>query len=204
MYTLYHSLGACSVATQVVLRQLNQSFEVINKNQVADFTKINPTGTVPALVDGNTTITEGAAILLHILDKQPNDLLPPSGIKRSKAIEEIMFANATMHPAYGRLFFLAQNVEDEDARLAAFNASAQAINKLWSVVESKLQSQPFIGGDKPSVADILLSVYATWGAYFPVDIVLGENVQKMLNSVQSLPSFKAVVATDKAEQDTHE
>lgn len=197
MYTLYYSQGACSVATQVVLRELGQEVKIIDVKQLDNFKAINPVGTVPVLVDGEQTMTEGAAIMLHILNKHKSSLFPENESDRRQAIQNIMFANATMHPAYGRLFFIAQNVSDEKVKQAVLNKAAESINDLWQVVENLLANKSFLGGDNPSAADIMLTVYSRWGAYHPVDIIFGEKTSAMLTAVQAMPSFKK---TDEAEQ----
>ncbi len=196
MYVLYYSQGACSVATQVVLRELGQEVKLIDVQQVDNFKAINPVASVPVLIDGDDTLTEGAAIMLHLLTKHKNALFPEKASERQQAIQDIMFANATMHPAYGRLFFLAQNINDEFVKQATLNKAAESINLLWQVIESQLTDKVFLGGDSPSAADIMLSVYSRWGAYFPVDIIIGEKTTQMLNAVQAMASFKL---TDEAE-----
>jgi glutathione S-transferase len=105
MYTLYYLPGACSLATQVVLHELNQPVELVDIQQLSNFTDINPVGKVPVLIDGDGTLLEGAAILLHLFSKHESPMMPASGASRAKAIEDILFANATMHPAYGRFFY---------------------------------------------------------------------------------------------------
>ncbi len=196
MYVLYYSQGACSVATQVVLRELGQEVKLIDVQQIDNFKAINPVASVPVLIDGDETLTEGAAIMLHLLTKHKNALFPEKASERQQAIQDIMFANASMHPAYGRLFFLAQNINDELVKQTLLNKAAESINHLWQVVENKLAEHAFLGGDSPSAADIMLSVYSRWGGYFPVDIIIGEKTTKMLNAVQAMASFKL---TDEAE-----
>jgi len=212
MYTLYYLPGACSLATQVVLHELDQAVEIIDKQQVDDFTAINPVGTVPVLVDNSAigqegaTRREGAAIILYLLNKHQNSMLPVTGAARELAIQDIMFANATMHPAYSRLFFIAQNISDkkidEQAKQSAFEAAAQAITRLWQVVEQQLDHKPeekkFLGGDQPSAADIMLTVYSRWGASFPVAIQMGPNTQKMLEAVLAMPSFQRALTAEQS------
>jgi len=195
MYTLYYSQGACSVATQVVLRELGQEVTLIDVQQLSDFEKINAVGTVPVLIDGDKTLTEGAAIMLYLLNKHSSALFPESA--RHQATQDIMFANATMHPAYGRLFFLGQNVINEKIKQETLNTAAVSINRLWKIIESQLANKRFLGGDSPSAADIMLTVYSSWGAYFPVDIVIGDKTLAMIIAVQAMPSF---IKTAKAEQ----
>ncbi|WMN61384.1 glutathione S-transferase family protein [Pseudoalteromonas xiamenensis] len=191
MYTLYYMTGACSLATQVVLRELGVEFKLINKDSVEDFKAINPVGAVPVLLDNGKKYTEGAAILLHLLDKHANNLFPASGDAREEAIQNLLFANATMHPAYSKLFFIGQSMTDTEVKQAALESAAQSINQLWKVVEAKLANQPFLGGNHYSAADILLTVYHSWGQYFPVDIVIGDKTAKLIDTVSNLPSFKA-------------
>ncbi|MCJ8294231.1 MAG: glutathione S-transferase family protein [Colwellia sp.] len=197
MYTLYYSQGACSVATQVVLRELGQEIEIVDVKKIDDFKTINSVGAVPVLIDGKKALTEGAAIMLHILNKHKSSLFPENENDRQQAIQDIMFANATMHPAYGRLFFLAENINDEKVKQDTLNTAAESINQLWKIVENQLADKNFLGGDSPSAADIMLTVYSRWGAYFPVDIIFGEKTTKMLSAVQAMPNF---IKTDEAEQ----
>jgi glutathione S-transferase len=197
VYTLYYSQGACSVAIQVVLRELGQDLNIIDVSKLKNFKDINPVGSVPVLVDGNNILTEGAAIMLHIINKHKSSLFSESENDRQHVIQNIMFANATMHPAYSKLFFLEQNISDMKTKQAALNAAAKSINQLWQVVEKQLKDKTFLGGDSPSPADIMLAVYSRWGAYFPVDITFGVKTSKMLSAVKAMPNF---IKTDEAEQ----
>lgn len=199
MYTLYYLPDACSLATQVVLHELGQDVDIVDIQQLNDFTAINPVGSVPVLIDGDSTLREGAAILLHLLNKHQSHMLPYSGAGREQAIQDILFANATMHPAYSRLFFIAQHIDDESARQVAFTAAAEAISKLWQVVEQQLAEQAFLGDDRASAADILLAVYSRWGASFPVTIAQGSNTAQMLAAVQTMPSFQRAIAAEQAQ-----
>jgi len=137
-------------------------------------------------------------VILYLLNKHQNALLPTSGEAYERGVENIMFANATMHPAYSRLFFIAQYIADESVKQLAFEAATAAINHLWQVVENKLTTQPYLSGNKPSAADIMLAVYSRWGASFPVQITQGKNTQKMLSAVQALPSFQLALANEQA------
>lgn len=193
MYSLYFLPGACSLATQVVLRELDQPFELIHRDKQANFSNINPVNAVPALVEGEKIYTEGAAIIWHLLTEHPSALMPED---RDSALMDIMFANATMHPAYGRLFFLSQHDDAANRFSDLFESAAQAITALWRVVESRLQNQPFLGGEKASAADIMLAVYARWGGMFPVDIHMGPKTLSMLDHIYSSPSFVAALEAE--------
>lgn len=190
MYTLYFLPGACSLATQAILNEINEPVNLIHKQDAEHYETLNPTGTVPVLIDQDRVLNEGVAILLHLLDKHENQLLPRDGESRQEAIENMMFANASMHPAYGRLFFTNGNITNEEGKQQALAASANAISHLWTVVEKKLQGKAYLGGNSVSPADFMLAVYSRWGQFFDVDITIPTQVQQMIDKVIARDSFK--------------
>lgn len=200
MYTLYYLPGTCSLAVHTMLIELNQDFRIIERSEVEDYSAINPVGMVPVLVDNDFVVREGAAIMLYLMEKHLSPKLPPVGETRSQAIQDLMFANATMHPAYGRLFFIEGTITDTAVKKVALAAATKTINTLWAVVECKLQDQHFLGGSEPGVADILLKVYSRWGGAFDVDIQFGPKTQAMLDAVEQLPSFQRALQTEAQKQ----
>jgi glutathione S-transferase len=199
MYKLYYSPGACSLAIHVLLNELNQPVEMILKKDVKDFAAINPTGAVPVLDDDGVVLPEGAAIVLHLLEKHKSPMLPASGPARANALKWLMFANATMHPAYSKMFFVKGNVTDKTAQEQAAKAAAEGLTKLWAIVDAQLAKTLYVCGQEISAADILLSVYANWAGYFTVEVPLGVNVKRMLKNVSSRPSFQKALKAEQVE-----
>ncbi len=196
MYQLYYLPGACSQAIHVLLLELGQQVELINKNTVSDFAALNPLGTVPVLVDGDKVLREGAALVLYLLGKHPNSMLATSGVTREQAIENLMLANASLHPAYAKLFFLRAHVLDETALAAGYQAAVKDIEQLWQVVDDRLAQKLYLGGEQPSPADLLLAVYASWGGYFSLVIKLGSNVERMIAAVRARPAFQQALIAE--------
>jgi len=198
MYTLYFLPGACSLATQAILHELNLPVELIHKQDADHYESLNPSGTVPVLIDQRRVLNEGVAILLYLLDKHDNQLIAGDGEARHRAIEHMLLANTSMHPAYGRLFFIERHITQAEGKQQAFAAAASAINALWAAVETKLQGNFYLGGESPSPADFLLAVYSRWGQSFPVDIVIGPSARRMIGSVIARDSFQKALQREKA------
>jgi glutathione S-transferase len=196
MYKLYYTPGACPLAIHALLNELNQDVEVIDRNKVSDFDKLGSRGMVPVLVDNGQVIREGAAIILYLLEKHKNQMLPEGGLEKTRFIEWLMFANATMHPAYGRLFFIGNTLADGPAKEQALNAASDQINKLWASLDAQLANSTFIFGERISVVDMMLTVYASWGAYFPVDILMSDKVKRLIAAVQAHPAYIKAVADE--------
>lgn len=202
MYKLYYSPGACSMGVHVTLNECNQpvTLEKIDtmagQGRTPEFLKINPRGQIPVLVDGDQVIREGAAILIHILEKHQSPLLPQSGPARDSALEWLMFANATLHPAYARMFFLKRNNASEGP-LA--DAATAAINNLWQEVEQRLSQSPYIAGAQMTVADILITVIANWSGNLPQPVAIGPNTKRLLKEISSRPSYQKALAAEQVE-----
>jgi glutathione S-transferase len=201
MYQLYYLPGACSLAIHALLNELNQPVEAIDRNKATDFDQLESRGMVPVLVDNGQVIREGAAIILYLLDKHKHQMLPESGLEKARFIEWLMFANATMHPAYGRLFFIGKALDDGTAKEQALSAASDAINALWGAVDKQLQQSTFVCGERITVVDMMLAVYASWGQYFPVDILMSDKVRRMIEAVKAHPAFiKAIEDQQNASQ----
>lgn len=190
MYTLYHLPGSCSLVTLTLLLQMDQPVKLIHRDSVAEFHKINPVGAVPALTNSHGKLfLEGGAIVTYLYEQHDARWQQMTEIERHAQLQDVFFANATVHPAYNRLFFIQRVLLEESARETALQAAADAINSLWQVVESRLIAQPFLGGKQPSPADIMLTVYSRWGARFAVTIEIGPRCQQLIKRVTALAAF---------------
>lgn len=145
-------------------------------------------------------IREGAVILLYLLKKHKNSLLPTSGTERVIALEWLMSCNATLHPAYAKVFFGLKNFEGETQQ-KVITAAIQQINKLWEEVENRLSANPYLCGKNLTVADILLTVIANWASYFADkgQVKLDDNTKKLLRNVIGRPSYQKALATENVE-----
>jgi glutathione S-transferase len=201
MYTLYYSPGACSMAIHVALNECNQPVKLekldmmAGQNRTPEFLKINPLGQVPALIDDGQVLLEGAAQLIHILEKHNSPLLPKSGKERDAALHWLMFCNASLHPAYGRMFFLMKNKADD----GLVDTATKMLNKMWDYVEQQLSQTPYLAGEQITMGDILMTVIANWSARMPKPITIGPNTKKMLQKVITRPAYKKALETEQVE-----
>ncbi|MBP7253287.1 MAG: glutathione S-transferase family protein [Alphaproteobacteria bacterium] len=202
MYKLFYSPGACSLAVHVALKECGAPFEAINtsisegKNKTAEFLKINPRGQVPVLMDGETPIREGGAILTYLLDKEKSPLLPSGGLPRAAALEWLMWCNASLHPAYSRIFWLNRVVQDEAQKKSLLSAARDVINSYWDEAEARLGKQAFLAVEQCTIGDILLTVIADWNGWLPEPIKFGPNVSRVLRAVSQRPAYQKALAAE--------
>lgn len=195
-YKLYYKPGACSMAVHVILNELNVPFEAIKQDDLKapDFLKLNPRGQIPLLIVDGEPVKEGAAIITYLLDTHANNLMPKSGIERAKALEWLMWCNASLHPACSKLFGLKKpsaDVLDTKAKEQLQVLFLEQVQSLWDEADARLTQTKYLAGDQVTAADILLAVIANWGVGTP-----GANVKRVLKDVVARPSYQKALAAE--------
>lgn len=149
------------------------------------YVAINPGGKVPALVDGDLTLTESAAICTYIGDKFPaSGLTPPAGTKERALYNKWCFF--VIGELEQPLWTLAKHrfVLPEKYRVSAVMDTA-----LWEfsvaikVLDAQLGDRPFIVGDSFTAADLLIAHTLGWARAFKVPIAserLNQYADRML------------------------
>ena len=199
MYTLYSIPGTCSTGITILLEKLAVDFKTVAREDVPNYTEIVPTNAVPALkTEDGQIITEGAAIVLYLLEKHNSDMLPADLSEKAEFLKWLMFDYATLHVAYSKLFTIAMKVKMDEAEQAnVMQQLGDQTSALWEIVDKRLSDKTFIMGDQATIVDYLMAIYSSWGNYFPnVKISLGQNVERFIADVQALPEFKAGFQTE--------
>jgi glutathione S-transferase len=161
-YVLYFAPGACSLSPHVALREAGAAFELervdLRTKRLAsggDYLAINPNGYVPALrlPDGNV-LTEAAVMVQYIADQHATaELAPPAGtFARYRLMEWLNFIATELHKAMGPLYHPLAHDPYKDA-------VKQRFAKRWAHVATSLGDQPYLLGDRFTIADGYL-VYA--------------------------------------------
>lgn len=103
LYTFFNSSAAYRVRIALALKGL--AHEAIGVNlrsgaqRGADFLALNPAGLVPALVDGETHLSQSLAIIDHLDRVQPEPLLVPAGgPARGQVLEIAQLIACDIHP----------------------------------------------------------------------------------------------------------
>lgn len=172
---LYLFPGACSTATHIALRWSSQPFEIVvlapDRLKSPEFLRINPAGSVPALVDGEVVLTQNAAILGYIADRFPQARLLGDGSarQRAEAMRWLMLGNTDMHPAFGMFFAPGIHIADA-AQHGALQAAARVrLRGMFERADAQFDGRDWIAGFR-SVADAYLYVMLLWAQMHRIDL----------------------------------
>jgi hypothetical protein len=107
----------------------------------------------------------------------------------TKAQELLSYANSSLHPTYGRMFFLAKN-NASDSEL--MKITMESIQKQWDDMEAKLANQPYLAGKECTIGDILVCVIANWSDA----IKFGPNTKDFFKRITSRPAYQKALAAE--------
>lgn len=204
-YELYSKAGSCSMAVHAIMNELGLNPKVSIKVagdgpdglKNPEYLKLNPRGNVPFLVEDGKGMIEGGAIITYLCDKH-GALLPKLGNERAQALQWLMFANATLHPAYGRTFWLSSNTPEGEFQTNAIAAARKQIQQLWDYVEGELEKSgaTYLAGNEPTAADFLLTTIANWN---PAAYKFGPKTKAIFKNISARPSYQKALSAEQIE-----
>lgn len=166
---LYEFGPTRSIRVRWTLQELEAPFEAVTvnlitgRNRSPEFLKVNPAGKLPALVDGEMTITESAAILLYLAEKFPEKGLAPGDLRqRAQLYQWLLFTVTELEQPLWRIA-RHTNIYPKDQRLPAdVELARKDFTPMAEVLEAHMQDREFILGDRVSVADFALAYTLDW------------------------------------------
>ena len=186
---LYYMTGACSMASNIALREAGLKFELVQVDRKTrraadglDFPEVNPKNYVPALtLDSGETLTENVVLLQYIADRNPAaKLAPPAGtMERYRLMEWLSFINSEIHKAFSPLF--------RDLPEAVKDYARSNLQTRLDYAQRALGSKSYLMGEQYTVADTYLFVVLGWGAHVNVDIGRWPQLKRLHERVGARP-----------------
>lgn len=191
---LYYAPGACSLASHIILNEINVDFDLervdlkTHKTEKgADYYAINPKGYVPALeINPGLILTENVAILPFLAQHDPKqDLIPPSGLGRAKVLEWLGYLNSELHDAYAVFFGAPLSAEAKEKAYAEIDRLLTHIDK--TINES---SNDYLVDDNFGPADAYLFVLTNWSNHIEHDLTPYIHIVALRNKVAGRQSVQ--------------
>jgi glutathione S-transferase len=162
---LYYNPQSRAAIAKWMLDECGAHYEIVpidftkGEHKTPEFLKVNPAGKLPALVDGDAKIFEGAAICLYLAEKFPEAKLAPKigAPERGRYLSLMVYSTSQLEPAMGDSLLgvthLAQRgwTDFETAR---------------NVIEGELGDGPYLFGDWFTAADVMIGSMFIWRRMF--------------------------------------
>lgn len=195
---LYYFPGACPLATHIALEWIGKPYEAVRltreQTKEPDYLKLNPTGTVPTLVDGDFVLTQSAAILDYLAEINPEANLVGNDAKsRAETRRWLSFCNSDLHRTFGTVF-AAQYFSDNNEEFSKV-LTKQCVNKLLSyfkIMDDQLKGKNWLTGTR-SIADPYLFVLLTWCDVKGVDLSGLNELKRFKENMQNDAGVQAAL-----------
>lgn len=142
----------------ILLEELGLDYEValvdISKGDQHKpaFRKISPNSKIPALVDGDITLFESGAIVMHLAEKH-GQFLPASGPERAEALAWTFWQVGGLGPIFGQWGHFHNLDEKHDYALERYLSESL---RLLGVLEQQLADNAYVAGDSYTIADMMI------------------------------------------------
>tara|TARA_R110002110_G_scaffold49455_8_gene146851 strand:- start:198 stop:803 length:606 start_codon:yes stop_codon:yes gene_type:complete len=193
---LYHCKDSRSLRALWALEEMGLDYELENmafppRFTVPGYLDLNPMGTVPTLIDGETTLTESTGICHYLVEKYGPT---PLNVQREEAdygtfLNWLYRSDATL--TFPQTLVLRYTrLEPEERRLpqVAEDYAKWYLSRLRAV-EMALEGKEFLCQDRFTIADIAVGYALFLGTTLGLDERYKPNCQRYLASLMERPAL---------------
>lgn len=199
---LYYAPGTCSLSPHIVAREAGIPLDLervdirVTPHRTeagVDYSRINPKGYVPALeLDNGELLTEGVAIVQFLADIAPQAALapPPGTPERYQLQEWLTFISSELHKMFSPWLFHPEHGE------LAQQVARQNIARQFALLERHLESQPYLLGQRFTVADAYCFTVASWSHRLRIDLSPYPSPRDYLQRIAQRPKVREALETE--------
>ncbi|MFO0551550.1 MAG: glutathione S-transferase [Polyangiaceae bacterium] len=176
---------------ELFLSLLGLEVELVDVNLVVgdqrrpEFLAKNAFGQVPVLEDGDVVVSDSNAILVYLANRYDRDgvWLPRDPVLAARTQRWLSVAAGPLAsgPAAARVARLFGRPDDVKAQEQA--------QKLFDVMNAELETTPFFGGERPTIADLALYAYTARAPEGGVSLEPWPRLRAWLGRVEALDRF---------------
>ena len=156
MITLYGYPGSASLAPHILLEEAGAEYTCVSPTREgpdagsAYFLTASPRRRVPAMIDGDVTLTESAAICMHVSDRNPDALLGPvpGDPERGVWYRWLVYLSNTARPALYQYIYPERYVVDAEHVAGAKQVADAALGGIWELDRHR-PGRPRVLGRRP-------------------------------------------------------
>lgn len=159
--------------------------------RTAEYRRINPTGTVPAIqLEDGRTLAESNAILTYLADGTP--YLPDDAYGRAKVAQWLSFEQERVEMTIGSLRYWTMTGKIAQREPSLMQGKRAAWRTL-GMLEQELALRPFLAGDSYTIADIAVFAYASRAGDADISLEPYPHFRAWIERVQAQPGFLAAM-----------
>lgn len=203
MITLYGIPASASTAPRICLEEAGADFTFIRISRdppgPAAFFAASPHRKVPALVDGDVTMTESAAITMYLSDRFPHANLAPATTDPARAdwYQWIMFLTTAVQAPLYQVIYPERFTTDRLMVGRVRDHAARQIDDALEWIETQLaDDRAHLLGERFSSADIFWFMVIPWTRHLVRPAFVRPRTAAYFARLSQRPSIARVVAME--------
>ena len=185
-------LSGNSYKVRLLLELLKVDYEwkemdlVNGEHKSPEYLAINPLGQVPALVDGETKLTDAQTILVYLAKQYGNDQWLPEDTLSLVKVVNWLFTTAgevRQGPESARLYYLfgVSNINVE--------RTYQKSEHVLTYLNQHLSTRTWLEFERPTIADVAVFPYVALSRDGKIDLDAYPHILNWIERVKQLPGF---------------
>ncbi|MFZ0870999.1 MAG: glutathione S-transferase family protein [Rhodanobacter sp.] len=192
MLTLFDYLPSQNAwKVRLLLNHLGRPYRTVpisifeGEGKTAEFMRISPTGTVPAIqLEDGRTLAESNAILAYLAEGTA--YLPTDPFDRAKVQQWLHFEQERVESVIGSLRYWTMTGKLPHRSTELVEGKRAAARRTLDILERELATRPFLAGDIYTIADMAVFAY-------------GSRAEEAGLSLEPYPNFRAWIARIEAQ-----
>ncbi len=208
MLKLYYAAHTCSLATHIVLEEVDADYSTVRvdfateQQKSLEFLEVNPKARVPALVTDKGILTETPAMLVYVAQSFPasrlalmDDLFAFAQVQAFNAYLCSHLHVAHAHRMRGHRWVDA----DDTASIAAMQRKVpESVGGAFELIEREMLKGPWVMGEHYTICDPYLFTLAQWLEKDGVDPARIPRVVDHRRRMSERPGVKKAIAEELA------
>ncbi|MBO6724992.1 MAG: glutathione S-transferase family protein [Rhizobiaceae bacterium] len=189
MYQAVGSPGSRLTRVTWMLEELGEPYEIVKAKQHSEVMyRYNPSGKIPALVDGDLVLTDSAAICFYLGDKHADKGLGPNTVEERGLMNSwLFFAQAELEPPlWNKLKH--RLILPEELRVDVGPWTKMEFDREIATLEKRLGDKPYAMGERFTAADVIIGHCGQWAGGAKFDIA-SNKVKAYFARVLSRPAL---------------
>lgn len=197
---VYFAPGSRAVRTVWLLEEIGKTYELERftlgqkEMRAPEYTKLNPNGRVPTLIDGDVTISESTAIAQYLGAKYAPDLTPgPEASNFAMYLQWLHYAEGMIMPPINT--YVVETIllppERQNKEIAA--RALKLLNRTLGAVEGHMEGREYIAGDF-TVADTITGHAIIMSRRLGADFSNCPNLSGYADRLEARTAFKTAEA----------
>jgi len=202
MTTIFHSQNARSLRVLWVLEEIGAKAEVKTlpfppRKLRPDYLALNPSGTVPLMIDGERVMTESLAICEYLVAKHGNSSLvvPSNDPERAPYLQWLWYGESTIMLPLGMIARVERLKTPGAASDAILADARETLAARLQLLEQRLDGRDFLVAGRLTLADVSVGFALHVGTVlFGLGHLFGPRARAYFERLRARPAYRRAEA----------